>query len=549
MIHWKSITTLAVLLGLAMGSTGCDSLVEEEVKSEVPAEYYETTEGYESAVNASYATLRDWYAKEIGGTMTVFGTDTYMQGSDGSWKHFDSYTGQLDPTTGYVSDLWDDMYEGINTANAVITRAENVEGLSQSEIDVRVAEAKFLRAHYYFILVQHYGEVHITTEETEGVETEASRESIADVYALIVSDLEDAIGTLPVEPREYGRATKPAAEHLLARVLLTRASSEAAQSNDYSRAADLAETVIENYDFRLLDDFGDVFALDNQRNDEVVWAVQYTDDMLLNGDGNNFHLYFLMEYDVRPGMDRNVRDGRPWKRFRPTEYTLETLFDRTENRPHDMRYDRSFKDVFFATNPGTYTCDGVECEIAEGDTALYLPGFEMPQEEQEARNYMVYTPSEYTDKVYPTLTKHLDPARPSINDPRGSRDFLAMRLAETYLIAAEARMLQDNPDMTRAVEHFNTVRTRAAWDSSSEDVLEVDAAELDLELILEERGRELLGEMRRWYDLVRTETLIERVRDHNPFGGPNIQDFHSRRPIPQTQIDRTEGEFGQNPGY
>jgi hypothetical protein len=551
MTYWTNISIFALFLALAVGLTACDSLVEQEVKSQVPSEYYQTTEGFEAAVNGSYAALRDFYAKEIGGTMTVFGTDTYQQGSDGSWKFFDSYSGQLDPSAGYISSLWNAMYEGINTANAVVNRAANVEGLPQEAVTERVAEARFLRAHHYFVLVRQYGPVHITTEETQGVETEATRAPLSEVYDLIVSDLEFAINNLPVEPREYGRATKPAAEHLLAEVLLTRGWSDAAESDDFQRAYQLAEGVINNYDFRLLDTFGDVFAFDNQQNAEVVWAVQYDQNQLINGGGNNFHLYFLMEYDVLPGMNRNLRDGRPWKRFRPTTFTLETLF---ADRTNDVRYEQSFKHAFLTSNPGTYTCNGVECDLAMGDTALYLPGEDLPESELQDRPYQVYTPDMYTDKIYPTLTKHLDSNRPSINDTRGSRDFLAFRLAETYLIAAEARLM-DGDAMT-AMDHVNAVRLRAARpdengdETAAENALRItDPNVIDIDFILDERGRELLGEMHRWFDLVRTNTLVERVQAHNPFGGPNIQEYHALRPIPQDQRDRTSTEFPQNPGY
>ncbi|MEL7161131.1 MAG: RagB/SusD family nutrient uptake outer membrane protein, partial [Bacteroidota bacterium] len=73
--------------------------------------------------------------------------------------------------------------------------------------------------------------------------------------------------------------------------------------------------------------------------------------------------------------------------------------------------------------------------------------------------------------------------------------------------------------------------------------------EVNIDVILEERAKEFVAEGKRWFDLVRTDKLVERVRLHNPGGAPNIQDFHVLRPIPLTQIDRTSNDYPQNPGY
>src|SRR5699024_12678373 len=100
--------------------------------------------------------------------------------------------------------------------------SEGVEELDEAEVTTRSAEARFIRGHHYFILVQMFGPVHLTTTPTEGVQLEASRTSIVSVYSQIVEDLEFAMANLPDATSQYGRATKPAAQHLLARVLLTR---------------------------------------------------------------------------------------------------------------------------------------------------------------------------------------------------------------------------------------------------------------------------------------------------------------------------------------
>jgi hypothetical protein len=121
-----------------------------------------------------------------------------------------------------------------------------------------------------------------------------------------------------------------------------------------------------------------------------------------------------------------------------------------------------------------------------------------------------------------------------------------MRLGEAYLLRAEARLLQDNT--SGAAEDLNVIRRRAAWDGQ-EEAMEITAGDVDIDFILDERARELDGEGQRWWDLVRTNKLVERVRAHNLLGAPNIEDHHVRRPIPQDQIDRTVGGYEQNCGY
>lgn len=550
-----NILAYIVMVSTAVFSfTACSDLLEEDVRSDVPSERYETPEGFDEAVNASYTTLRTFYARESGMSLTVFGTDTYHQGADGSFKYVDEYSTQFDATTPITTWVWNDLYQGINTTNAVVERSEDVEDLSEDEINERVAEARFLRGHYYFLLVQLFGPVHVTLEETQAPEIEASREPIDVVYEVIEEDLQFAIDNLGEDPRDYGRATKPAAEHLMARVLLTRASSDAAESDDYERAAQYAETVINDYNFELLDDFSDLWDMDNQQNEEVIWSVQYTDDDLANDIGNWAHVAFLMEYDVQPGMTRDAENGRPFKRFMPSEFTLETLF---EDRENDTRYEKSFQDVFYSNNPGTYTVQGQEVTYEEGDTTIYLPGENMSDEEKEERPYLVITPDDYALNLFPSLIKHLDPRRPDSFHEAGSRDFLAFRLAETYLIAAEALMMEGQE--SEAVDYINEVRVRSAREGEDEaettlyeQEMMITEGDLDIDFILDERGRELLGEQFRWFDLVRTGTLVERVRDHNPFGGDNVEEEHMLRPIPQDQIDRTDGgsdSFPQNDGY
>ena len=114
------------------------------------------------------------------------------------------------------------------------------------------------------------------------------------------------------------------------------------------------------------------------------------------------------------------------------------------------------------------------------------------------------------------------------------------------MIRAEENHKQGN-NQTSA-DDLNIIRRRGAW-AGQEAAMEITAADVDVDFILDERARELVGEGHRWFDLVRTGKLIERVKAHNIDGSPNIQSHHVLRPIPLDQIDRTEGGYGQNAGY
>ena len=543
---------LLPVAALLLAGQSCKDLLTEQVVSQVGSDYITTPVGFESAVRATYSSLRDFYGRESAMTMTVFGTDTYTMGSDGSFKYVNQYTPQFDSRTPFIADIWNSLYVGINTANAVIAQAPNVTGLDEAVKKRRVAEVKFLRAHHYFVLVQLFGAVPLVLEQSTVANKVATRAPEGQVYAAIVADLLAALPDLAAPTSDYGRATKGAAEHLLARVYLTKATSAAAAPDDYTKAAAAAQNVIKNYTYRLLPDFASVFAQGaGEVNDEVIFATQYTSDPTTNGVGNETHLYFGMEYDVQAGMKRDIFYGRPFKRFRPTNYTLNTVF---ADRANDSRYQKSFRSVYLSNNPGTFTnlFDNSKTSLTfkAGDTAIVLPGVELTMAQRARKPYQVLVPSLYRPNLYPTLVKFLDPLRPDLTYTNGSRDFLMFRLAETQLIAAEALLKMGKP--AEALPFVNAVRRRAAF-PGREAAMQITAAQLTMEFIMEERERELLGEMFRWFDLKRWGVLIERVKLYNPDAAANIKaGKHELRPIPQDQIDRTAGgaaAFPQNPGY
>jgi hypothetical protein len=134
---------------------------------------------------------------------------------------------------------------------------------------------------------------------------------------------------------------------------------------------------------------------------------------------------------------------------------------------------------------------------------------------------------------FPTLTKFFDTKRPDLTYEPGSRDYFVFRLADVYLMLAEAQMKAGN--MAEATAAINVVRQRAAW-PGKKDAMLITPAQMTMEFLMQERARELAGEQTRWMDLKRWGNLVERVKLYNPQAAGNVKDIHNLRPIPQTQI-------------
>ncbi len=288
----------------------------------------------------------------------------------------------------------------------------------------------------------------------------------------------------------------------------------------------------------------------NQVNDEVIFSVQYTQDPLTNGvidnQGNKLHLYFGMQYDVHPGMQRDIINDRPFKRLKPTPYLINTVF---ADRVNDTRYNKTFKSTWISNKAGSYntTFDASKSKVTFklGDTAIYMPGYEMSLAQRATKPYQVLVPSMYNYALFPTLIKFFDPLRPDMTYEFGSRDYQVHRLADTYLMLAEAQFKLGK--QAEAVAAINMVRVRAAAAGKAENM---KVTTVDMNLIMEERARELAGELTRWMDLKRWGNLVERVKLYNTDAAANVAERHYVRPIPQKQVDLSEnGGFPQNSGY
>jgi starch-binding outer membrane protein, SusD/RagB family len=544
-----SILKKTGLLALAILTlSSCQDVLEEYNPSGLTAEtVYTTPEGFETLINAAYTYQRWWYGKEEGYNIAETGTDIWTSGSGEVYRDLTQYL-NLQGSNAALSNEWRELYAAVNLCNGGINRIEKA-GLSAALRPVREGELKFLRAFYYWHIVETWGGVHFTTQETNRIISTANRTPVETIYNQIFDDLKFAVANLPVTQPQYGKVTKGAAQAFLARMYLTRGMDK--------EALEMAQAVIASNTYKLEANYADLWKMSNLKTKEAIYVVDYSVNLAVNDlanstfnpyghsrGSNNGHLLFLMKYDDRPGMTRDVANGRPFNRYMPTRFLLDLYSD------DDARYEGSFMEVWRAN--ATSRPAGMNL----GDTAVYCTRREIPDAFEATRKYQVYDRSKIynangtaKDNLrYPTLSKFMDPTRPSLNEAQSARDVFVIRLAEVYLIAAEAQMKLGN--LQAAADNINVLRTRAAKPGKTA-AMQVKADQVTLDFILDERARELAGEQIRWFDLKRTGKLVERVRAYAPDNAVNLQAFHVLRPIPQTQLDAVtnKSEFTQNQGY
>lgn len=597
--------TLFLLISSMFITAGCSRVLDETNRSNIQPDYFLTPGGIDAAVIGSYSNIRNWYCQEGMCFNSMIGTDEHVAGF-GTSGNFHTYT--IQTSDGAVQSIWDWSYRSINSCNGVLEFA-NKAGISAADALRLSAEAKFLRAYFYFMLVQTFGDVSISTAFASSPSTEAKREPMSAVYDLIVKDLTEAIADLPFKSNPTpGRAAKGLAKHLLAKVYLTRGWSSAAKASDFTDSYNTALDLINNKalygngsgTLDLWQDFTDVFKEGNEYGREILWVVDRNTDpkgaeTTGFGTGNpggkfNGSLFYqrpnypIFNTNLNVGItgatavsanpvDRDILNGRPFGRVRPTNYALSTAFAEKIN---DSRYEKTFQTFWIFNRPGPLTSGAVvNIDVTRAvnpndpmgplttyrwvknvDTAIKLwPTNTITEADRRASKAVIVLPSQYDVNFFPPMKKHDDITKLHTNDA-SDRPFILMRFAETYLIAAEAAFKAGNT--TNAAAMINVLRTRAAFkttnssaqNSAAVAAMQVTPAQITLDFLLDERTRELFGEWTRWYDLVRTKTLGARLATYNPIANFNpARDF--LRPIPQSQINlvTTGPKYPQNPGY
>ena len=544
-IH-KTFLTIAMLTSLAI--TGCQKYIEEyNPAGRTDNTYYNTAQGFEDLTKSNYPNLRSIINNP---SLFFIGTDIFTSYGTTDANYLNLYTPSFTPSDGSVSSLWNQLYYAINVANTTLYWSTQVTGEDPTTLGYRIGEAKTLRAYYYFLLAETFGDVPLQITPTTGPNFNFTRTAESSIYTQIIQDLNDAIAVLPATTPDAGRVTLGAAQHLLSKVYLTRGyKAYGTPASDFQKAASLADAVIAG-PYALKPVFSTLFdptVANFQTNSEVIFAVQYSSTATTNGSGNSLNQDFLWDTQVVPFIARSGLYGKPNYAAVPTPY-LFTLFDKTK----DSRYLATFWNVLYAQ----VATGG----FAVGDTAVYYPNVDLTPAQIAAKKYYTINPDQYRTSPFAGLTRSFPETKKfrelnlPYQDNGGFRNTYVFRLSETYLIDAEANLQLGNT--AKALQLFNVIRARAANPGNDPATgvsyaTEMQVSTLSLDDILDERARELYGEELRWYELKRTGKLITRTLAHNDEAKASntLTAKFLLRPVPQSDIDLNQSPLTQNPGY
>lgn len=586
------------------------------------------------------------------------GTDLWLTQNNKTTQQQLFYYEGLTTSTTATDKLFSQAYACINTCNAVINRANQVEEGDREVLKVVVAEAKCLRAYYYLVLVTNYGNITlVTTESTDEKIMTPTRTSQEEIYKQIVKDLKEAAADLGVTPMDgnYARVTKKSALGLLARAYAQGAGEGLTEEGKsyWQRAKEVAEDLILNmasYNAYLYDDVEDVWAQSNNRkNKEALFVASGpqagTDAFVYGSYGANKLFTFTFcdpnkLSDIYPvASKQNYFYGRVNNNvYAPSKYLIDCFDAR-----YDKRWENSFTTAFSLFSMAqvgwrpyndknsviTLTKDmckkyGINLNfvgekiypyvdvnainlgsnggnqyvasmwpkgehsgnyeklvpvknpyviphpLAEDEDRfiVYLSKDRLSDSEKAKRKYVCVNiddlfeadgkyKSTFIDEqqtntytLFPSLNKfnfNFEGGFYGSNLQCKTGDMFIMRMAEVYLIAAEAEERLGNGE--KAAEYLNVLRKRACrTESDYEEHMKLATATEDD--VLDEYARELCGEFTRWALLKRHKAFETRLADYNPRAAESFTAKNYLRPISYTFLNQIENsaEYGTN-GY
>ena len=568
----KKILYSVALAACCMGTmTSCSDFLDASNKSNVTdKQTFATKEGLNNLVNDAYQHLQNVYAAPLFTSCFSAGTDMYADARNKMNEALNTYE-TLTPENTDIKNLYTYLYSGIRAANSVSYYAQTaqVDDKTKSQL---IGEARVLAAYEYYLLVNNFGGVPIMKDFLTTADTGYPKSSAADVYAYIISELEDVISKNVLQAstatKGGGRISQETAKAILAKTYLS-AAWDLNKQDYFSKAAALADEVIAGR--KLTTPFAKLWKADGSGddNEEFLWDVEYdlaTANNTTSG-GTEWSGYYC---NYLGGNEDNIKATT--SSYVPTLYALHCF------KKGDQRYDATFMKELPDINKGNAAGTGYwtwykngESLVGKPVTRYYSAWYEtdadfeawkaidpanrantyripMDSQSKEAQN-MDGRDMEYYDNqqlVYGSSPcKKFDDSKTAKTEKNTCyRDIHIITLPEMYLVAAEAYLKAGVND--KALARLNEVHQRAG--------LPALTGTITIDDILDENACENFGNEARWMDLRRTQTLVTRCTKYNHEMGDKAAQYIGKkllRPIPQAAIDANDQLTlaDQNPGY
>lgn len=551
--------------------TSCSDFLDASNKSNVTAKQsFATKEGLNNLVNNAYQHLQNVYAAPLFTSCFSAGTDMYADARNKMNEALNTYE-TLTPENTDIKNLYTYLYAGIRAANSVSYYAQTAQVDDKTKNQL-IGEARVLAAYEYYLLVNNFGGVPIMKDFLTTADTGYPKSSSEDVYAYIISELEDVISKNVLQAstatKGGGRISQETAKAILAKTYLS-AAWDLNKQEYFSKAAALADEVIAGR--RLTTPFAKLWKADGSGddNEEFLWDVEYdlaTANNTTSG-GTEWSGYYC---NYLGGNEDNIKATT--SSYVPTLYALHCF------KKGDQRYDATFMKELPDINKGNAANTGYwtwykngESLVGKPVTRYYSAWYEtdadfevwkakdptnrtntyripMDSQTKEAQN-MDGKDMDYYDNqqlVYGSSPcKKFDDSKTATTEKNTCyRDIHIITLPEMYLVAAEAYLKAGvNP---KALARLNEVHQRAG--------LSALTGTITIDDILDENACENFGNEARWMDLRRTQTLVTRCTKYNHEMGDKAAQYIGKkllRPIPQAAIDANDQLTlaDQNPGY
>ncbi|MDC1262152.1 RagB/SusD family nutrient uptake outer membrane protein [Polaribacter sp.] len=493
-----NIKILLAIVLFTLSFSCSDDFVDVKSQAENSEDYFNTEEDYQNALIGAYDLLQSSYINVMLGEIA---SDNTLAGGESATdvigiQEVDDMTHT--PVNAQLRDIWGWMFSGVNRANYILEFKDNIDFEGKEEI---LAQARFLRAYYYFELVKWFGDVPLVVDQRIlfGDQFNVDRTPKAQVYAQIELDLIYAADNLPYTQAETGRVTKGAAQALLGKAYLYQ--------DKFDEAAAVLDNLILNGPYGLVTDYDAMFELEGENNIESVFEVQYSE---LEGAGfgclqcseGNVAVGFsgIRNYSATPGSEGDIfSSGFSFN------VPVQEVVDAFEEG--DLRKDVAVLDIdAWATQTGITFGTGNE-----------HTGF-------------------FNRKYIPRKRSDAAQGDRNLTNPNNYR---SIRFADVLLMAAEAYNRDTPSNDAKAQSYLNRVRQRAFGDMMHN--ITATGATLT-ENIFQERRVELAGEGHRFFDLVRTGKAAQEIDGF-------VAGKHEVFPIPVIEIQLTGNRWSQNPGY